>query len=106
MVIYFTKENLNDYLHIIDELKQIYPDFKLNYSHILGKEISSGVVIAKDYKDGSSFTEKVCKTILELRKKGYDAETIANLIEESIDTHLESVVSLVSKEGLQENKKH
>lgn len=106
MVIYFTKENLNDYLHIIDELKQIYPDFKLNYSHILGKEISSGVVIAKDYKDGSSFTEKVCKTILELRKKGYDAETIANLIEESIDTHLESVVSLVSKEGLQKNKKH
>ena len=44
-------------------------------------------------------------TILELRKKGYDAETIVNLIEESIDTHLESVTALISDEQqLSENK--
>ena len=80
------------------ELKQTYPEFNFNYSHILGKELSDGVAIAKDYKDGSSFTEKICSTILELRKKGYDAETIVNSIEGSIDTHLESVTTLISDE--------
>ena len=49
--------------------------------------------------------KKICGTILELRKKGYDAETIVNLIEESIDTHLESVTALISDEQqLSENK--
>lgn len=98
LVIYFTEDNLNSYLSIINELKQTYPEFNFNYSHILGKELSDGVVIAKDYKDGSSFTEKICSTILELRKKGYDAETIVNSIEGSIDTHLESVTTLISDE--------
>lgn len=98
MVIYFTKENLSIYLSIIDELKQVFPNLKLNYAHILGKEISDGVVIANDYKDGSSFTEKVCRIILEYRKKGYDAEYIVNLIESALDVHLEKVVSLVSGE--------
>lgn len=98
MVIYFTKENLKSYLSIIDELKQVFPNLKLNYAHILGKEISDGVVIANDYKDGSSFTEKVCRIILEYRKKGYDAEYIVNLIESALDVHLEKVVSLVSGE--------
>lgn len=50
-----------------EELKKQYPEFKINCSHMLGKEISNGVVIAKDYKDGSSFTAKV-KTILGLKK--------------------------------------
>lgn len=98
LVIYFTEDNLNSYLSIINELKQTYPEFNFNYSHILGKELSDGVTIAKDYKDGSSFTEKICSTILELRKKGYDAETIVNSIEGSIDTHLESVTTLISDE--------
>jgi hypothetical protein len=98
LVIYFTEDNLNSYLSIINELKQTYPEFNFNYSHILGKELSDGVAIAKDYKDGSSFTEKICSTILELRKKGYDAETIVNSIEGSIDTHLESVTTLISDE--------
>lgn len=98
LVIYFTEDNLNSYLSIINELKQTYPEFNFNYSHILGKELSDGVAIAKDYKDGSSFTEKICSTILELRKKGYDAETIVNSIEGSIDTHLESVTTLIADE--------
>ena len=98
LVIYFTEDNLNSYLSIINELKQTYPEFNYNYSHILGKELSDGVAIAKDYKDGSSFTEKICSTIFELRKKGYDAETIVNSIEGSIDTHLESVTTLISDE--------
>lgn len=98
LIIYFTEDNLNSYLSIINELKQTYPEFNFNYSHILGKELSDGVAIAKDYKDGSSFTEKICSTILELRKKGYDAETIVNSIEGSIDTHLESVTTLISDE--------
>lgn len=98
MVIYFTEDNLNSYLNIINELKQTYPEFKFNYSHILGEELSDGVAIAKDYKDGSSFTEKICRTILELRKNGYDAGTIVNSIEGSIDTHLESVTALISDE--------
>ena len=98
LVIYFIEDNLNSYLSIINELKQTYPEFNFNYSHILGKELSDGVAIAKDYKDGSSFTEKICSTILELRKKGYDAETIVNSIEGSIDTHLESVTTLISDE--------
>lgn len=98
LVIYFTEDNLNSYLSIINELKQTYPEFNFNYSHILGKELSDGVAIAKDYKDGSSFTEKICSTILKLRKKGYDAETIVNSIEGSIDTHLESVTTLISDE--------
>lgn len=96
LVIYFTNENLNIYLDIIEELKKQYPEFQINCSHMLGKEISNGVVIAKDYKDGSSFTEKVCKTILELKKQGYDTETIVDSIDSSLDRHLENVVSLIS----------
>lgn len=96
LVIYFTNENLNIYLDIIAELKKQYPEFQINCSHMIGKEISNGVAIAKDYKDGSSFTEKVCKTILGLKKQGYDTETIVDSIDSSLDKHLESVVSLIS----------
>jgi hypothetical protein len=78
MVIYFTKENLNVYLEIIKYLKQQYPEFKINSSHMLGKEISDGVVIAKDYKDGSNFTEKVCKTILGLKNKDMMMKLLLN----------------------------
>lgn len=107
LVIYFTSENLNTYLDIIEELKEQYPEFKVNSSHMLGKEISEGVVIAKDYKDGSSFAEKVCKTILGLKKQGYDTETIVDVIDNNADKHLESVVSLITdnKIHINDNKK-
>ena len=105
MVIYFTKDNLNKYLSIINDLKQKYPNFAINCSHILGKEISEGVAIAKDYKDGSSFTEKICKTCLGLKKNGYSTEKIVELVERSVNTYLESVISLISEEQLGEHKK-
>lgn len=95
-VIYFTADNLNTYLEIIEKLKKQYPEFKINYSHMLGKEISEGVVIAKDYKDGSSFTEKVCNAIIGLKKQGYDTETVVDLIDTNLDKHLESVIPLIS----------
>ena len=82
-----------------EELKKQYTEFKINCSHMLGKEISNGVVIAKDYKDGSS--AKVCQTILGLKKQGYDTETIVDSIDSSLDKHLESVVLLISN-----NEKH
>lgn len=104
LVIYFTNENLNTYLDIIEELKQQYPHFRINCSHMLGKEISDGVVIAKDYKDGSSFTEKVCKSILGLKEQGYDTETVVEAIDGSIDKHLESVVSLISNNEIRHKK--
>lgn len=104
LVIYFTNENLNTYLDIIEELKQQYPNFRINGSHMLGKEISDGVVIAKDYKDGSSFTEKVCKSILRLKEQGYDTETVVEAIDGSIDKHLESVVSLISNNEIRHKK--
>lgn len=104
LVIYFTNENLNTYLDIIEELKQQYPHFRINCSHMLGKEISDGVVIAKDYKDGSSFTEKVCKSILRLKEQGYDTETVVEAIDGSIDKHLESVVSLISNNEIRHKK--
>ena len=61
----------------------------------------------KDYKDGSSFTEKVCKTILGLKKQGYDTETIVDAIDNNVDKHLESVVSLIpdNKIHINDNKK-
>lgn len=71
---------------------------------MLGKEISDGVVIAKDYKDGSSFTEKVCKSILGLKEQGYDTETVVEAIDGSIDKHLESVVSLISNNEIRHKK--
>lgn len=95
-VIYFTADNLNTYLEIIEKLKKQYPEFKINCSHMLGKEISEGVVIAKDYKDGSSFTEKVCNAIIGLKKQGYDTETVVDLIDTNLDKHLESVIPLIS----------
>lgn len=104
LVIYFTTKNLNTYLDIIEELKQQYPNFRINCSHMLGKEISDGVVIAKDYKDGSSFTEKICKTILGLKKQGYDTETVVEAIDGSIDKHLESVLSLISDNEMHHKK--
>ena len=104
LVIYFTNENLNAYLDIIEDLKQQYPPFRINCSHMLGKEISDGVVIAKDYKDGSSFTEKVCKSILGLKEQGYDTETVVEAIDGSIDKHLESVVSLISNNEIRHKK--
>lgn len=104
LVIYFTTKNLNTYLDIIEELKQQYPNFRINCSHMLGKEISDGVVIAKDYEDGSSFTEKVCKTILGLKKQGYDTETVVEAIDDSIDKYLESVLSLISDNEMHHKK--
>lgn len=96
-VIYFTADNLNTYLKIIEKIKKQYPEFKINCSHILGKKISEGVVIAKDYKDGSSFTDKICNAIIALKEKGYDTENVVDLIDSFVDKHLESVMPLISK---------
>ena len=69
-------------------------EFKVNNNQEINR--TDNMVIY--FTDGSSFTEKICRTILELRKNGYDAGTIVNSIEGSIDTHLESVTALISDE--------
>lgn len=92
IVIYFTNENLNDYLEIINEIKETHLELKFNQSHLLGYELDNHVIIAKDYKDGSSFTEKICKTIISLKQNGYTPEQITDLVENGIEQHLSGVL--------------
>ncbi len=93
VVIYFTYENINKYLDVIEKIKLEYPNIQLNQSQMLGEEVSKGVAIGRDYKDGSSFTEKACKTIIELKKNGYSTDDIVSLVNEAISNHLKPVMS-------------
>ena len=103
MVIYFTYENLNKYLEIIEKLKVEYPEMLINQCHILGEELSDGVVIAKDYADGSSFTEKICRTILKLKESCIPSEKIVDMINDAVTEHLNQVIS--QTENKSTNKK-
>ena len=103
VVIYFTKENLNKYLEVIEKIKVDYPEITINQSHMLGEELSNGVVIAKDYADGNSFTEKVCQTIIKLRQSGLSSKAIADMLDEAITKHLEPIITLIDNK--KSNKK-
>ena len=100
VVIYFTYENLNKYLEIIERIKNDYPEMLINQCHILGEELSSGVAIAKDYEDGSSFTEKICKAINKLKESGIPSEKIVDMISESVSEHLSQVTSQIDNKNI------
>ena len=80
-----------------------YPEMLINQCHILGEELSDGVVIAKDYADGSSFTEKICRTILQLKESGIPSEKIVDMINDAVTEHLNQVIS--QTENKSTNKK-
>lgn len=103
VVVYFTYENLNKYLDIIEKLKKDYPEMLVNQCHILGEKLSDGVVIAKDYADGSSFTEKICKAILKFKESGIPSEKIVDMISGAVEEHLYQVTSKI--ENKNSNKK-
>lgn len=96
VVIYFTKENLNKYLSVIDQIIEENPSIQINAGHMLGHTLSNGVVIAKDYKDGSSFTEKVCNAIIVMKKHGYENDQMIDLLDEKVTIHLTDVLEIVN----------
>lgn len=98
VVIYFTKDNLNKYLMVINQLLEECPNIQINESHILGYELENGVVVAKDYEDGSSFTEKVCDSIITLKIDGYDDGDIIELLEETTNKHLMDILKLINQQ--------
>ncbi len=95
-VIFFTEKNLPKYLEIINRLKEEHPEFTINPSQMLGIELSSGVVIAMDYMDGTSFTDKICKSIIKLKEKNYSTEDIINIVDIDVTKHLEPVINILN----------
>ncbi len=94
VVIYFTKENLGKYLEVIASILQEFPNMSINDEHMLAHKVKDGIAIAKDYKDGSSFTEKICNGILTLIKNNYTNEQILDFVEQGITKHLASITDL------------
>jgi hypothetical protein len=87
---------LPKYLEIINRLKEEHPEFTINPSQMLGIELSSGVVIAMDYRDGTSFTDKICKSIIKLKEKNYSTEDIINIVDIDVTKHLEPVINILN----------
>lgn len=99
VVIYFTKENLNKYLSIIHKILNEHPEIKQNDSHLLGIELDNGIVMAKDFGTDTSFTEKIVKTILELKRKKYNDDEIVECVESMVDGHLQNITKLVEEKA-------
>ena len=105
VVIYFTRENLNKYLEIIERIKQNYPEIQINQCHILGEKLSNGVVIAKDYENYTSFTDKICKLIVELKKNNIPSEVIVEKISGEVSNHLEPIIAQLNHGYTKQNRK-
>ena len=96
VVIYFTKENLNLYLEAIREIIQEIPDIKINEGHLLGYEIEPGIAMARDYKDGNSYTEKFCKAMIVLKEKRVPNQQLVELLEQSSSKYLGDLIAMVN----------
>ena len=100
VVIYFTKENLNQYLEVIDLIFKENPSIHINDGHLCGYTLRNGVSLAKDYEDGSSFTEKICNTIISLKNKKYSDFQIIDLIDENVTNHLSNILEIVDSRAI------
>ena len=98
-------KKLNSEVYLEDPIGKDKDDNTITLKEILEnddkpieEEIELKLRIKKLYEKIKSSLQERERTILELRKNGYDAGTIVNSIEGSIDTHLESVTALISDE--------
>lgn len=96
LVIYFTKDNLNTYISLINQILKSHPEFQVNESHVLGYSLDDNIVLAKDYKNGGeSYTAFVCKAIMKLRESGYGDEAIIEMVDSATQNHMSDVLQLV-----------
>ena len=95
VVIYFNKDNFEDYINIIRAIQREHPEIKFNEPNCFAYRYNDTIGIGKDYKDGSSFTEKCCNIIgmLDLNSPDFSIEEI----ERSINEHLKEVIALCKK---------
>jgi len=100
IVIYFNKDNFKDYIKIIKSIQREHSEIKFNEPNCFAYRYNNAIGIGKDYKDGSSFTEKCCDIIgkLDLSRPECSLENI----EKSINQHLKDVISLCR--NLEENE--
>ena len=98
VVIYFTTENLNQYLMVINQILKDNPNIQINDEHLLGYTLKSGISLAKDYADGSSFTEKVCNTIIKMKERKYSDSQITDLVDDAITMHLSDFLKVIDKQ--------
>lgn len=92
IVIYFNKDNFKDYIKIIRAIQREHPEIRFNEPNCFAYRYNNTIGIGKDYKDGSSFTDKCCDIIgkLDLSRPEYSLENI----EKSINEHLKDVIGL------------
>lgn len=92
IVIYFNKDNFKKYIKIIRTIQREHPEITFNEPNCFAYRYNNTIGIGKDYKDGSSFTDKCCDIIgkLDLSRPEYSLENI----EKSINEHLKDVIGL------------
>lgn len=101
VVIYFTKDNLNKYISIINQILTENFDIQLNQQNVLAYSVDDNIKIAKDYNN-ESYTDKICDTIIQLRQSGLTNEQIVELVSEQTEKDIDSILSLLD---LSSNKK-
>lgn len=101
VVIFFTKDNLNKYISIINQILTENFDIQLNQQNVLAYSVDDNIKIAKDYNN-ESYTDKICDTIIQLRQSGLTNEQIVELVSEQTQNHVNSILNLLD---LGSNKK-
>ncbi len=98
VVIFFTKDNFNKYISLINQILAENPDIKLNQQNVLAYSIDDNIKVARDYNDGSvSYTSKVCQKIMLLKEKEYDNEQIVELIAGDTKKYVSDIFDLAKE---------
>ena len=81
VVIYFTSDNFYKYISMINKILADNPNILLNEQSALGYSINENIKIGFDFDDGAvSYTEKLCKMILNLLQEGKSSEVVAEYV--------------------------
>jgi len=82
VVIYCTKENLNEYIDLIKSVIETNPDIKFNAPHLLGIPVTEKISVGVDFDGGKvSFTEGICDNISKGLNNGKTPEDIVSILE-------------------------
>lgn len=98
VVIYFTNENFNKYISIIEQIFIENPDIQINQQNVLAYSINDKIKIAQDYDNGNvSYTNKLCNAIIVLRDQyGLNNEQIIEIISKPVNERMERLASMLN----------
>ena len=100
IIIYFNRDNLNNYLAIIKQILAENPDIRLNENYALGYSIDNNICIGKDTKDNSNYTNNLIEAIFSLKKEGLNNDAIIDYLENFINHYMKDIVALVDEEEM------